>query len=89
MKKEIRSLTYQTATTRFLITLYESSDGKRYVAEYKAENPELIAEAKSGTAPATLKDVSSGQVRGADLEGVIAGCRAEIEKNHGPILQGI
>jgi len=88
MKKEIKSLKFQTATARFLVTVYESSDGKRYVAEYQVENPELVREAKAGTAPATLKDVGSGQVRGADLEGVIAGCRAEIEKNHGPIVQG-
>lgn len=87
MKKEIKSLKFQTATARFLVTVYESSDGKRYVAEYQAENPELMRD-KAETAPATLKDVGSGQVRGTDLEGVIAGCRAEIEKNHGPIVQG-
>ena len=87
MKKEIKSLKFQTATARFLVTVYESSDGKRYVAEYQAENPELMRD-KAETAAATLKDVGSGQVRGADLEGVIAGCRAEIEKNHGPIVQG-
>jgi hypothetical protein len=79
MKKELQRLVFQTASVRFLVTLYKSSDGKRYVAEYEAE---------SGTVPELAKDMASGQVRGADPDAVIAGCRAEIEKNHGRILPG-
>jgi hypothetical protein len=35
----------------------------------------------------TMRDEGSGTLRNADMNVLMAECRAQIEKNHGPIVQ--
>jgi hypothetical protein len=86
MKREIRSMYFETTESVFSVTISELDDGT-LTGEYHGTTPKFAGLVKPGAAPRMMQDVGEGKVTGTNVEDVIARCREEIEKLDGPIVE--
>ena len=79
----MKKLSLETADARWGIEIFRR--GSEFVGRYVGIGPKSAADVSGTGRLRLLREVGQGECAGADIETVIAACRAEIEKLAGEI----